>query len=287
MAIQPDTTAVSLWEKTRKTHLLACASASVILLNACSSNLVLSAWVCKQSAVTNRPDSGSADAAVGFSPWTTSFENGFCDYFAGDDGSCYFTGPPGTASYTIVEAPVHSGHYAAAFTVIGHGTNLGTSTNSRCHRDGELPRQAYYKVWYYVPTIATNSDNWNLIHFQGAGPADDHLNGLWDISLVNNANGGLRLTVKDYVENSSIPDMTDSPPIPIGSWFEIKVFLKRAADATGEVAVYQDGVKILQATNLITDNTTYGQWYVGNLATDLDPAESTVYVDDVAVGLEP
>jgi len=149
-----------------------------------------------------------------------------------------------------------------------------------------LPRQAYYQAWYYVPTLATNSDNWNLIHFQGGSSPDDHLNGLWDISLVNNATGGLRLTVRDYVENSSIPDMSDSPPIPIGSWFQIVMFLKRASDATGEVRVYQDGVNILQAPNIITDTTPYGQWYVGNLATNLDPVDSTLYVDDVSVGPE-
>jgi len=56
---------------------------------------------------------------------------------------------------------------------------------------------------------------------------------------------------------------------------------------TGEVEVYRDGARILQATNLITDNTSYGQWYVGNLATHLNPAEFTLYVDDISVGSEP
>lgn len=276
--------AVSLWEKARRTQLLVCVTVPVLLLNACSSDLLLANWVCKPSGSAGHPDSGSNDAGREFSPWSTGFENGICDYTSDGNGSCYTT--KGSASYDFVETPVHSGHYAASFTVVGRGAISDTGTNSRCHRDGELPRQAYYKAWYYIPALATNSDNWNLIHFQGGSSPDVHLNGLWDISLVNNANGGLRLTVRDYVDNSSIPDMSDSPPIPIGSWFEIKMFLKRASDATGEVAVYQDGVKIMQATNLITDNTPYGQWYVGNLATNLDPAESILYVDDVSVGPE-
>ena len=260
-----------------------CAMVSVTLLNACSSDLFLATRVCKQSSSAGHPDAGSNDAGTEFSPWSTGFENGFCDYSSDGNGSCYTTG---SASYEIVAAPVHRGHYAAAFTVVGQGTNTGTSTNSRCHRDGELPQQAYYGAWYYVPALATNSDNWNLIHFQGRSSPDDSWHGLWDISLVNNANGGLRLTVRDYVPNSSIPDLSESPPIPIGSWFHIEMFLKRASDTTGEVWVSQDDVKILLATNLITDNTSYGQWYVGNLATNLNPAESTLYVDDVSVGAD-
>ncbi len=89
------------------------------------------------------------------------------------------------------------------------------------------------------------------------------------------------------VRNSGISGVTGAPVVPIGTWFEIEVFFKRAADATGEVIVNQDGEEVATATNLITDPYVYGQWYVGNLATALSPAESTVYVDDVSVRAEP
>jgi len=47
--------------------------------------------------------------------------------------------------------------------------------------------------------------------------------------------------------------------------------------------VYQDGVVALRLTRLITDDTDWGQWYVGNYARTLVPAKSTVYVDDVTI----
>jgi hypothetical protein len=72
-------------------------------------------------------------------------------------------------------------------------------------------------------------------------------------------------------------------PIPIGEWFHLELYLKRAADATGEVALYQDGELLFRATDLITDDSDWAQWYVGNLATDLTPPESTLYVDDVTI----
>lgn len=32
-----------------------------------------------------------------------------------------------------------------------------------------------------------------------------------------------------------------------------------------------------------TDDSTWGQWYVGNLASDLEPVDSTLFVDDLTV----
>jgi hypothetical protein len=61
------------------------------------------------------------------------------------------------------------------------------------------------------------------------------------------------------------------------------MFLKRASDATGEVQVYQDGVSVLHQIGIITDDSAWAQWYVGNLATNLTPPESTIYVDDVSI----
>ena len=158
-------------------------------------------------------------------------------------------------------------------------------------RQGQLPLSAYYGAWYYVATLSTNNNAvWNLIHFQGGSNPDDILNGKWDISLINDDNGGLRLVVYQFPMTNvqgGTPTMSSTPPIPIGKWFHIEMFLKRAADATGEVQVYQDGVSLLHLTDIITDDSQWGQWYVGNLATKLSPPESTVYVDDVTIGGAP
>ncbi|HEY5955685.1 MAG TPA: heparin lyase I family protein, partial [Polyangiaceae bacterium] len=275
VAAQPETPTVPLTEKAQIANSIAGVFTIIGLSSACSSEFVLASWTCKSSDSTGQAGAGSTHDNMRFdATWSTDFENGFCDYSVGN-GSCYSTG---SASYQIVESPVHGGKYAAAFSVIADGTG----TNSRCHRDGELPAQATYGAWYYIPALATNSDNWNLLHFQGGSSPDVRLGNLWDVSLDNDDTGGLRLSVFDSISNSSMT-LSNTPAIPIGSWFHIEVFLKRASDATGEISVYQDGITVLHATELITDNTTYGQWYVGNLATKLTPTMSTVYVDDVTI----
>jgi hypothetical protein len=40
---------------------------------------------------------------------------------------------------------------------------------------------------------------------------------------------------------------------------------------------------VMNQTGLATDNSAWGEWHVGNLATALAPAASTLYVDDVSI----
>lgn len=247
-----------------------CVLVAASALGACQPELNVGEWQCAPGADAMSPDM----TAPVESPWSTGFEDQFCDYTE-LAGFCY---AEPNASYTTVTSPVHSGRFAAAFKVTA-GDENGHQT--RCVRQGVLPDAAYYGVWYLVPEHATNPELWNLVHFQGSDPpAAPH--GLWDISLVNGMNGELEVVVFDFL--NGIVRRPEAPtPIPIGSWFHLELYLKRAADATGEVALYQDGALLFRATDLITDDSSWGQWYVGNLATDLTPPESTLYVDDVTI----
>jgi hypothetical protein len=183
----------------------------------------------------------------------------------------------GRGSYAIVTSPVHSGQYAAAFSV---QAECPTESEARCVRQGAMPASAYYGVWYYVPELAKNNANWNLLHFAGGSMGPAH--GLWDVSLRNNMAGDLQLYLFDFLNGRML--VAQNPlPVPIGSWFHVQLYLKRAADATGEVALYQDGQQLFDLTNVITDDTNSGQWFVGNLATGLTPPASTLYLDDVSI----
>jgi hypothetical protein len=177
---------------------------------------------------------------------------------------------------------VHTGRYAAEFTVDSSDT---TSNQARCVRQGALPTEAYYGAWYFVPVLATFNNNtnasaWNLWHFQGQ---DSSQAGLWDVSLINATDGSLQLLIYDFV-NNTVRKPANPPAIPIGSWFHIQFYLKRAADATGTIRLYQNGQLLLEKSDLKTDDSSSGQWYVGNLAKELTPPITTLYVDDVTIG---
>ncbi len=204
-------------------------------------------------------------------PWHTGFENGFCDYreVAGD---CY-RWPP--VAFRMVDSPVHSGQYAAEITLVT-GTDGGDQPQGRCYRQGKLPAEAYYGAWYLIPEPVTDAGPlWNLFHFR----SDSTPSGLWDVHLTSRPAG---LSLELYSRFLS-GDARYSPPVPIGRWFHIVLYLKRAKDTSGAVALYLDEQKVVEFTNIITDDSDSARWYVGNLANDLNPPKTTVYLDDVTI----
>ena len=209
-------------------------------------------------------------------PWSTGFEDGFCGYpKQNGPGYCYGD------SVTLVTEPHFSGHFAAEFKVIGDEEN-----QTRCVRHGELPEAAYYSAWYYIPEALKDVKNaWNLWHFQG-GDDPDSQHDLWDVSLGKGAREGewdlMVLDRPSGFETYRRPEGSRIS-IPIGSWFHIELFLKRRADATGEIALYQDGEELFYRMNLKSEASKFTQWYVGDFAGGATPPDSHLYVDDVSI----
>jgi len=275
----------------------------VVHLLSCEPNLVIATWSCpKKGESSLLGTAGAAGAAVlsgtagaagsgGATksawgpievPWSNGFESGFCEY-SGDDGFC-LERPDQMA---IVAEPVHSGSYAAAYT-----TSTSTNTQSRCVRKGSFPPEPYYGAWYFIAYVPKNVWLWNLFHFQGGNTPGETFHDLWDVSLVKKDNGSYRLELYNFPDGwepiaAVVPNQSNAPSVPIGKWFHIELYVKRAADSTGEFRLYQDGALILQATGLPTDDAKYGQWFVGNIAEPSKGSQarvdSTVYVDDVSV----
>jgi hypothetical protein len=257
----------------------ALAIAAISCLGACKQPLVVGEYKCPVSS----PEAGSPPSKFDPIPvpWSSGFEDQFCDYPGSEEPGWCYGFPP--ASFRIVSSPVHSGQFAAEFTILT-GTDAGAQPQARCSRQGVLPAEAYYGAWYFIPelvTLATDKDYWNLFHFQGGNSDATSIHYLWDVSLVNGTSGDLNLRVFDNLDSNKHPTSTKS--VPIGKWFQIVFYWKRAKDTSGAVALYQDGEQVVDLAGLVTDDTDWGQWYVGNLATTLQPPRSTVYVDDVTI----
>jgi hypothetical protein len=243
--------------------------AALCCLEACKPTLVVGDYQCSEVGVDGGPTSSDPIAV----PWETGFENGPCDYTK-VAGFCYRFPP---ISFRLVDQPVHSGQYAAEITVVT-GTDGGDQPQGRCVRDGVLPVEAYYGAWYLLPKATTNKGLWNLIHF--GSPDSTAQPSMWDVSLTNRTEG---LSLELWSPFLPRSDARFSQPVPIGRWFHVVLYLKRAKDTTGAVALYLDDQKVAEFTNLITDDTDSSQWYVGNLASLTDPPECTVYLDDITI----
>ena len=210
-------------------------------------------------------------------PWSTGFEDGFCGYEK-VAGYCY-----GDAPYVVVTAQHHDGRVAAEFKVNG-----GAMNQTRCVRQGVFPESAYYGAWYFIAEPLTDPGSaWNLWHFTGGDGPNQPLRALWDVTLVKGSQAGdWELVVYDPLAappNDGTYRSADHRSVPIGSWFHIELFLKRATDGSGKIALYQDGVLLFEQANLKSDVSKFTQWYVGDWAEKAMPADSSLYVDDVSI----
>lgn len=250
-------------------------------LLACDPTHVIGGWACagpSSEMLVDEQNVVDKEATRLPTSWSTGFEDGFCGYSA-LDGYCYARGGGG---FAIVTSPVHSGQFAAAFTVDTSDSAPDRSDQARCVATGVLPKAAWYGAWYYIPRSQRTNGNWNLFHFQGRNELEEEFRNLWDLSLVNDDTGDLRLSVVNSLAGIATAP-SGMPKIPIGSWFHLEFYLDRASDARGQVTVLLNDQMVLQLINLTTDDTRWTQWYVGNLADALAPADSTVYVDDVTL----
>jgi hypothetical protein len=226
------------------------------LLLGCEPKLVVGTWSgCEGSEDPNLAAGAGGQGRVVdaiASPWSTGFESGFCDYTR-PSGYCYAAE---LAGYETVTSPVRGGRFAAAFSVNADGTMAGHQT--RCVRQGTLPGAAFYSAYFFIPEAPSATNTWNLIHFQG-GDGGPPYHGLWDVSLAIQDDGTLRVFVFDFLRALRLT--TDGAAIPVGSSFQLEEYWQRAADETGEFAVYQEGELALGLVDIITDDTSVGQWY--------------------------
>jgi hypothetical protein len=265
--------------KRRTSELSPCALLALCCAS-CEPTLVVGEWSCTtqaQDEAMSALEFPTPDEPVEPN-WQTGFENGFCDYFE-STGFCYANA---NASYELVDFPVHSGKWAASYTISGQDAD---GLQARCVRHGELPREAYYGAWLYVPANVTQTDNWNLFHFEGRekdDPTPDEQHGLWDVSLRVAANGELRAYVFDFLGGMTF-NLSGAAAIPAEEWFHLEVFLRRASDPSGRFELYIDGDLSLTLTDVVTDDTELGQWYAGNFAKDITPSPNTLFVDDVTI----
>ena len=161
----------------------------------CEPPLEVGSWKCAAAPLYIPPD-GSPELpgrdTVVDPAWESSFEDGFCGYIEAR-GFCY-SDPD--AGYELVESPARSGRKAAAFSIITDGNLEGRQT--RCVREGQLPKDAFYTAYFYVPQGTKSMGNWNLMHFR-THTETDGLDGKWDVSLANNDDDELVPLLRGYV----------------------------------------------------------------------------------------
>jgi hypothetical protein len=225
------------------------------------------------------------------------------DYETGDVKQWDRVAISGDGTSTVVTSPVHSGRYANALTIDTSNTKTGVRMVYKSEDDPwdgdsrNLPDEAYYSVWYYIPERVTipwlNALQWK----QQRKGSNGSLEGvpLYSASMYNDSDGQLVFKLHTRVDengqwmeghNRWLGDPSD--PVPIGRWFHLESYYKWDKSGNGRIATWVDGHKIWDVSGITTEfdwsyETLRRQWTVNNYSDDTSPSKFTIYVDDVVV----
>jgi hypothetical protein len=229
----------------------------------------------------NNGDAGDGGANISSILWSATFEVGDLSEWSGDgQGGAYLDRAPIAPAATLTVA--HRGRYAGMATAT---PGSGTASINYLFRNQPSVPAAYYSAWFYIPSSFTVNSWLSLIHFNSSISGDGkNLSPTWDLNLYPRADGSLVAHLYDFVTQTNL-EQASPAPVPIATWVHFEVFLRKAADATGEVAVWQDGVSILDRRNVATVATDWVQWAAGAASDNVTPPTAVVYVDDAAISL--
>lgn len=253
-----------------------------VRLNALAAGLL--ACVVAGAACARQADLGSIGDGPASVLWRGTFEPGNLSEWTGDgEGGLYTQNIDAPDKPVATLAMAHDGRYSGIFTV---ASTASMASTSYLFRNQPSPPQAYYSAWFYVPSTITLGAWLSLTHFSGSGTGDGkNLVAIWDVNLYTlPGGGGLAAQLYDYVHLVNTRE-TIPVPFPLDAWTRLEVYVSKATGPTGEVTVWQDGVQILQRSNVATVSNDWMQWDAGAAADATLPAPANIYMDDAAISL--
>jgi hypothetical protein len=216
--------------------------------------------------------------------WTARFEvggNSFPEWTSVPGGNYGAFPPPNNVE--VSSEYVHHGRFAAKLTINAPVDNP-QGYGSSLVRQGNLPVQAYYSAWYYLPSKVTVGIYWVIMKFRYRTVADDPTteNELFDLNLKNLPGGDMSLRLYDHRSGDLPLDVAD-PIVPVGNnvWFQVEA-LYRADALDGQFALWLDGNRILNYEGP-TGAPPWVAWDVVSVGEDLTLPTALLYVDDCAI----
>jgi hypothetical protein len=217
--------------------------------------------------------------------WHSDFEVGNLSEWT-SDGKGGISQSSAPQDPTIVTTPTHANSSRAAQFVIS--PQNGMVSANYVYRQ-PTPVEAYYSAWFYIPDAYSTTSYWNIMHFPVSTTGDDRaLTDGWDLDLGTRSDGQLiayiyQFGIPNFSTASRHDDGTAAPPVPTRQWVHFEVFFRIAADATGRVALWQDGALVIDVDGVPTAPTPFLRWAVGSAAIDITPSPATIYIDDAAI----
>jgi hypothetical protein len=218
--------------------------------------------------------------------WSARFEDGTLGEWTSAPGGLVSASPTPPNMVEVSNDYAHRSTYAAKLT-IDAGSD-GTQANAALSLKGNLPTEAYYSAWYYLPHSVTVGTFWVIAKFRMRAVADDPTTEaeLYDLDLVNSPMGEMSLQLYDHrMGGFVVPLDVPNPVVPVSVWFQIEGFYRNAPDDTGRVTYWLDGQQVVDVANHPMAPTPWVEWSAVSIGVNLTPSQEVLYIDDCAVSL--
>jgi len=146
------------------------------------------------------------------------------------------------------------------------------------------PQPAYYGAWFYAVEDHVSFDWWMMMLFKAQPDVEDITTAynLWDIGQVKSDQGYTTYVLYDHLRTENRYTETQ-PQLPIGRWFHLEAYLAYQAGEATELELWLDGQSFLHLTDLDPPPDAPLFWSIGNGGSQLVPAQSTIFIDDVTI----
>ncbi|HEV8523293.1 MAG TPA: heparin lyase I family protein [Terriglobales bacterium] len=215
----------------------------------------------------------SADHETGdLSQWNLPGEN-----WSGDGGGEFNSG---TADSRPSQDYAKSGKWSVRMTI----NTAGPSTSgTRLFRWAEplQHKTLRYSAWFYFPRSYSVPAWWIIFQWKSKrrnGQNDP----FYVVNVGNREDGSMYLYLYDW--QNRVSHLQKHTDLPVGRWFQLEAEYSCAADETGSVAVWQDGVLLFEISGTRTRYTDGDcQWSVNNYSDKVIPSPAVIYVDDASI----
>lgn len=214
--------------------------------------------------------------------WSAQHEQG--DLSEWEEGGDYYGGEYewASGSYSVEPDSGRDGSYGLIATIDTHA-NDEPSQGVRVYRRIE-DAPAYYSVWLKLAEHHSVTEWWSIFLFHAR---DDTLSlendvSLWDVRVVEDRDGVMTLQFFDHDTMQGTIDER-AGRIQEGEWFELSAYLDYRPPDDTRLRILHNGALLFDMKARHTSREGNVFWALGNGSDELDPSESTIYLDDAAI----
>jgi hypothetical protein len=195
-------------------------------------------------------------------------------------GCCHGGGEFNSGSANSIATPKkHTGNWGVEMTIRTPNSPTSGTRLFRWRESQNYPK-LYYSVWYYFPQRYTVTNWWNVFQWKSKRPFQ--VDPFFILNVGNRPDGSMYFYLYDWQRRIAYKQSVKN--IPISRWFQVEAYYECAGDRTGRVTFWQDGAMLFYVPNVQTRYEDGDcQWSVDNYSDSLQPAQSTIYVDDAAI----